>query len=473
MLSYISFPPVKKGEYMRTALKITNYYDNCEINEIATLFGNLYKNSEGFVKIMSGHNRKGYFYDPKILSDSTKLSAILESRRFGLDNAYASISTFKTMQKATLDNILTVNALAVDADFTTYPGQQEISTDEARKALEMAILNGFPEPSYIEYSRNMRLVYILDHPYIIPKNKKKAESCRSFLKRVTKCLCDNLNSYTEIINFHAEPQKLTSFIRIPYSVNKRSYGYYDYDRELYVIDSINRFLVQTNINESIFKWDIQKLSETVLPPLFDGYEDWKQKQKGKAKKVIPIRLVGVCERRLKELETLQDRGYGVGYREKMCYFYWITARQSGMTENEAVESVKNFNMRFPYPLQEHRLLTDCKPSDYIDTNGYKHDGWERKFKDTTIRAELGLGTDEPDLFRGEGMSNSDKCKAYKDRKRMEKEKAGETKQQQIAKQVEQVALLRSEGKTWQEVADILDISLRTAKNYGKRLKTGY
>ena len=431
---------------MGNVLSKKSFYDNHEINDIAELFGDLYQNSRGFVKIMSGNNRRGYFYSPEILKDQIKLEAILESRRFSVDNIYASMATFKTMEKATLDNILTVNALAVDADFTTYPGQQEISTDEARKALEKAILDGFPEPSYIEYSRNMRLVYILDHPYIIPKNKKKAESCRSFLKRVSNCLCDNLNSYTELINFHAEPQRLTSFIRIPYSVNKRSYGHYDYDRELYIIDTINRFLVQTNINGSIFKWDIQKLSETVLPPLFDGYEDWKQRQKEKSKKIVTIRPVSVCERRLTELETLQSRGYGVGYREKMCYFYWVTARQSGMTANEALEAVKCFNMKFLYPLQEHRLLTDCKPSDYIDAHGHKHDGWERKFKDKTIRAVLGLGTAEPDLFGGDGMSNADKCKAYKDRKRIEKENAGKTKQQQIAKQVERVATLNQKAR---------------------------
>ena len=35
-----------------------------------------------------------------------------------------------------------------------------------------------------------------------------------------------------------------------------------------------------------------------------------------------------------------------------------------------------------------------------------------KYKDVTIRLELGLGTAEPELFRGEGMSNSEKCKNY-------------------------------------------------------------
>ena len=455
----------KEEGTMAYAIDKADLYSKNEIQDISYLFSEIYRDSRGYVKIMSGNNRSGYFFNPEVLRDQTKLDAILESRRFSLDNIYASLATYKTMKKATLDHILTVNALAVDADFTIYPGQEDISTDEARKALEMAILNGFPEPSYIEYSRNMRLVYVLDHPYIIPKNKKKAESCRSFLKRVTKCLCDNLNSHTDIINFHAEPQRLTSFIRIPYSVNKRSYGHYDYDRELYVIDTIDRFLVQTNINGSMFKWDIQKLSETVLPPLFDGYEDWKEREKGKSKKIVTIRPVSVCERRLTELETLQSRGYGVGYREKLCYFYWLTARQSGMSETETIEAIKIFNKKFPYPLQEHRLLTDCRPSDYIDTNGHRHEGWERKYKDITIRTELALGTAEPDLFGGEGMSNSEKCKNYYNKKI-----CGETKQQKIEKQVYQVAVLRSEGKTWKEVSEILEIPLRTAKRYGERLK---
>lgn len=455
---------------MEATLYKSNWYDNNKINEISEMFSELYGETKGFIKIMSGNNRKGYFYSSEVLNDTTKLAAILDSRRFSLDNVYVSLASYKTMQHATLDNILAVNAIAVDADFTLYPGQEEIIPENAMQALRLAVLEGFPEPTYVEYSRNMRLVYVLDHPYIIPSDKKKAEGCKSFLKRISKCLCDKLNEHTELINFNAEPQRLTSFMRIPFSVNKRTYGHYDYNRGIYVIDFINRYIV--NAKQFRNKWDIQKLSEMVLPPLFDGYEEWKQRNKRKEEsKVVSIRPQGILVRRLNELEELQRRGYDKGYREKMCYFYWLTARQAGQTEPEAVESVKRFNANFKIPLEEHRLLTDCKLSKYIDgRTGRRCEGWERHFKDSTIREHLGLGAAEPDLFGGKGMSNSDKCKRYYTKKQIEKEAARNTKKQQIEDKLILVDILRKEGKTWQEVADALGVSLRTAKNYGERLK---
>lgn len=455
---------------MEATLHKTNRYNNNKINEISEIFSELYGETKGFIKVMSGNNRKGYFYSQEVLRDKEKLEAVLNSRRFSLNNVYASIASYKTMQHATLDNILAVNALAVDADFTLYPGQERISPEDAIKAINLAVLEGFPEPTYIEYSRNMRLVYVLDHPYIIPSDRRKAEECRTFLKRVTKCLCDRLNEHTEQIHFNAEPQRLTSFIRIPFSVNKRTQGHYDYKRKLYIIDSTDKYTV--NIKLFGYKWDIQKLSEMVLPPLFDGYEKWKQKNKSKEPlKVVHIRPQGILTRRLKELEELQRRGYDKGYREKMCYFYWLTAIQAGQTEAEAIQSVKEFNSNFKIPLEEHRLLTDCKLSKYIDgRSGRQCEGWERRFKDSTIREQLGLGTAEPDLFGGKGMSNSDKCKRYYAKKQIENKIAGNTKKQQIENKLILVENLRKEGKTWQEVADALGVSLRTAKNYGERLK---
>lgn len=433
------------------------------VMKTAELFTNLYDESRGFVKIMSGNNRKGYFYDPKVLKNPEKLNAILESRRFNVYNLYASLSTYKTMQCATMDNLLAVNALAVDADFTLYPGQEEVTVESAMRALEVAIIDGFPEPTYVEYSRNMRLIYIFDSPYIISSDKKKTESSKLFLKRVIKCLSDKLNEYTEIINFKAEPQRLTSFIRVPFSYNRRTFGHYDCDEKKFVIDKENLYPV--NFDWRGIFWDIDKLADTVLPPLFDGYTKWKQKDK-KTSKDVYMKPHGVMDRRLRELEELQRRGYDKGYREKMCYFYWLTAMQAGQTESEAAESVKKFNANFKIPLEEHRLLTDCKLSKYIDNRTKKQcEGWERHFRDQTIREQLGLGTTEKDLFRGEGMSANERSKKYYNKKI-----GGNTKQKQIKEQMQQAQKLRKDGMTWKEVASAMGISERTAKRLGERIK---
>ena len=41
--------------------------------EIHNIFQMLYKNSNGFVKIMSQGNRKGYFYNTEVLCNAEKL----------------------------------------------------------------------------------------------------------------------------------------------------------------------------------------------------------------------------------------------------------------------------------------------------------------------------------------------------------------------------------------------------------------
>lgn len=445
-------------------------YINSEITEIAETFSKLYEGAGGFIKIMSGNNRRGYFYSKEVLCDEIKLEAILESRRFSIDNVYASMATYKTMKEATMGNILTVNALAIDADFTLQNGQENITTEEAINALHLAVLDGFPEPTYIEFSRNLRLVYIFEKPYIIPQNREKAEACRTFLKRVAICLSEELNRHSEVIYFNATPQRLTSFIRIPHSVNKRTYGHYDYDRKVFVIDVVNRY--EVDIKQFGDKWDIEKLSELVLPPLFSGYKEWKQKNRQKKQnKVTYIKPQGIAEKRLTELEELQRRGYDVGYREKLCYFYWVTVRQAGKTEEEATEAVKAYNSQFKIPLEEHRLLTDCKLSKYIDgRSGKQCEGWERHFKDSTIREQLGLGVAEADLFGGKGMTEAERARNYRKRKRAEAEIAGNTKQKQIEQHVEEVKRMREAGMKWKEIADSLGVSERTARKYGERLK---
>ena len=78
---------------------------------------------------------------------------------------------------------------------------------------------------------------------------------------------------------------------------------------------------------------------------------------------------------------------------------------------------------------------------------------------------LGLGTAESDLFGGSGMSKSDKNKKY-----YHKKINGQTKSAQIDKNLETVKTLRQSGLKWKEVAEILGVSLATAKRYGERIK---
>lgn len=455
------------------------YFTAYKTKEIADLFKNLYGESRGYIKLMSGKNHKGYFYNLEALTNENKLKNILNSRRFNLDNLYASLGTFRTMKNARQENLLTINSIALDVDYTLVKGQEDLKIETALNALGNAVLDGFPMPTYIEHSRNMRLVYILDKPFIIPQNIKKAKSCMTFLKKIVLSLATELNRHNEIISFNATPHKLTSFIRVPYSINKRSYGYYDFKEKRFITTDIEKYYVDIiycryeydlplfDETECVFKWDVQKLSEIVLPELPEWYEVWKNKPKSMKKHTNShiIDKEGFCNKRLHELEELQRRGYDKGYRENLCYFYWITLMQNGLSDDEAKIKVCEFNSRFKVPLKESRMLTECKPAPFLNSNGIKQDGWTRKFKDITIREMLGLGNSEPDLFGGAGMSNAEYCKRY-----YHKKINGQTKAAEIEKNLKLVRELRNRGKKWKEVADIIGVSERTAKYYGKRIK---
>lgn len=432
--------------------------------------------SQEFVKFMAGKNRKGYFYRLETITDPVKLGAILTSRRFSTDNFYMSMSSYRSMSSARAENISRVFALGIDVDYRAVTGQEELEPNEIMKYLDMVYepYGGIPKPTYIEYGRNLRMIYILDEPFNLNiKNTRKRQDCVAFLKRIEQVICERLNGiqknpfYYSLPQFHAEPHKLTSFYRVPYSLNKRyEGGYYDTARKVYVIGEANRWTVDIiRVGDT---WEINKLAR-VLPPKFDGYEDWKKKQhKKKGKKTEQIndhRELAV--RRLTELRTLQDKGWNVGYRERMCYFYWLFSMQAGKSWDEAQADTLEFNSCFETPLKAHTVKTECKPSPYYDRKfQIWRDGWERRFTDQYLQNELQC--EKEGVFTG--MTNAEKCRRYYMKKTAQRALSGQTKEQDINQKMQAVKLYRDFGLSWQEIADSLGVGIATAKRYGKRLK---
>lgn len=456
-------------EWLSPSLELTTY--------ITDLYSHIQEtDSQEFIKLMSGNNRKGYFYRLEAITDPVKLGAILTSRRFSTDNFYMSLASYRSMDNARVENISRVFALGIDVDYRAVKGQEDISPSNMMRYLEYIYepYGGIPKPTYIEYGRNIRMIYILEEPFNLNiKNSRKRQDCLAFLKRIEQVICDRLNNiqknpwYATLPQFHAEPHKLTSFFRVPYSLNKRyEGGYYDTSKRVYVVGEAERWIVDiTKVGNT---WDINKLAK-VLPPKFDGYDDWKQKQKKKkGKKTEQISdHRELSARRLSELCTLQSKGWDVGYRERMCYFYWIFSMQAGRTWDEAQQDTLLFNRGFHTPLKEHTVKTECKPSTYYDRR-YQiwRDGWERRFTDAYLRTELQC--ENEGVFQG--MTNAEKCRRYYQKKTAQRALAGQTKEQEIHQKVQAVKLYRDFGMSWQEIADTLGVGIATAKRYGQRIK---
>lgn len=450
--------------------------------ELTTYINDLYgqdiqeTESQEFIKLMTGKNRKGFFYRLEAITDPDKLGAILTSRRFGTDNFYMSMSSYRSMSNARAENISRVYALGVDVDYRAITGQEELEPSTMIKYLNLIYepFGGVPKPTYIEHGHNLRMIYILEEPFNLNiKSSRKRQDCMEFLKRIEQVICDRLNNiqknpfYYSLPQFNAEPHKLTSFFRVPYSLNtKYEGGYYDTSRKVYVVGEANRWTV--DIMKVGDTWDINKLAR-VLPPKFNNYDEWKkQKLKKEATKVERISdHRELSARRLTDLSTLQAKGWDIGHRERMCYFFWLFSMQSGRSWNEALEDTLKFNCGFKIPLREHTVKTECKPSPYYDRKfQIWRDGWERRFTDKYLQIELQC--EGEGVFTG--MNNAEKCRRYYMRKTAQRALAGQTKEQDINQKVQAVKLYRDFGMSWQEVADALGVGIATAKRYGKRLK---
>lgn len=453
------------------ALKLLGQKDS----EALEVMKYIFEGCKGFVKIMSPNNRAGWFYSAEALCDPEKLPSILTSEKFEVSNLMFSMSTYKRMGKATQDQLLEVCALAVDVDYRAIEGQEDIEPEEVMRELQLLFWEGYPEPSYIEFGRCLRLVYVLDQPYRIVKDPTKNKRSKNFLKRIMQVLCDKLNA-EKGFKYNAEPHKLTSFFRVPNSLNRKYIMRWNNLKDEIEVEKVELYEVKTT--EKLHKWDVNKLAEMVLPEAPVWLEEWQEKQAKKAKqkkKKAPKKVVRVYSgefftKRLQELEELQSRGYDEYYRERLCYLYWLTCLQSEMASDEAEEAVKHFNQNFKKPLRSNELRQAEPKSSFIDQTGCRREGWERKFTDRGIRTFLEIGDKEPDILRGEGMTTIERSKAYRERKKAEKALNGQTKQAQLAMRREAVEAYRLAGKSWQEIADILGVGLRTAKRYGEKMR---
>ena len=335
-------------------------------NEEHSYINSLYNNTNGFVKIMCGHNRKGIFTQAPALCNEKK-DIYFNSKHLDLQNTMMSMSTYISKGSACEKNINTVCCLAVDVDYTfvNKNGQKAepllIWEMLKRELIEYEIT--IPMPTYIEYGHRLRLVYLLKSPVCLRiKDSNKRKSTITWLKRIMTIIAENINSLNPAYN--AEIQNLTKFVRVPGSYNIK------YDQEYCKAD--NRYYFKCNgkyiisvkeiPNGKIL--DIKELSDFVLPILPTWYHSYKNKKEYKP--LISIKnknhnLANMLQNRLAFLECLQDKGWNIGYREIMCFLYYNFSLQLGLSNEEAKRNTCMFNARFKNPLNEKKMLSHATP----------------------------------------------------------------------------------------------------------------
>lgn len=421
----------------------------------------LYGRAGGFCKV--GLYGKHILYPTEVMRNPDKMASSIGSRRYKRSNTVISVATYQNDKDGTQKNLLTINALCIDIDYCTSC-DRDIRNMECDKAVsrffcDILLDEIIPMPTYIEYGRNFRLVYVLDNPYIIPQSDTKRKDVLTFLRRVIQVISEKIQS---VEDWGVDKRyKVTPYVRIPESLNIK----WDFSQTNPIPVSIDEVRIWNSM-PYVHLWDIEKLADTVLPELPSWYDDYKSKEKKKHKQehtVIRFNpFDSLFQKRMEDLETLQSIGWDKGFRETMVYLYRLTAVQSGLSESDALDKAIAFNNGFRTPLKESEVKVKCKPSNY-----------QYKYKNSTIREMLNLGKDVyPHLFAGDGLSRHDRYERDKDAIKTRKiEKGFVSKSEKLEITYKQIIKLHEQGMKQKDIANELGIPLRTIKRYYSTLRT--
>lgn len=417
----------------------------------------LYGRAGGYAKV--GLYGKHSFYYTDVLRDPNKFAAIIGSRRYNRSNTVVSVCTYRTDNDGAQRNLLTINAVCIDIDFKAS-NDPSIATMEATDAVSkfyghFILSEIIPHPTYVEYGRNFRLVYVLKSPFIVPKKEKVRKNILSLFKRIITVISETIQSHAD---WGVDKKyNVAPYVRIPGSQNVK---WENFDPANPCPSSVDEVRIAEYCS-SMYLWDIQELIEIVLPEKPEWYDEWKQKQKKKGKTKSKVRtksLSELCRKRMDDLATLQKLGWDEGHREFMVFLYRLSAVQSGMSPDEALEAAQQFNSHFKKPLHPHTVSVQCKPPH----NGYK-------YKNVTIRNELGLGkNDYPHLFEGDGKSRHDRYEETK-----QKQIAAGTlipKQQRLEQTYTQIISMQKAGASRKEIEKTLNIPTSTMTRHLKEIR---
>lgn len=397
---------------------------------------------------------------------------------FGRNDLYLSFNTFRNKKKVRANHNQLFNAYSfcIDVDYKRGKDKNTPIT-EAIAAIKELFGRDFgsviPMPSYIEYSNQFRLIYLL-RGHVSGEKQFKA------LELVAKRMVDSINQYPDF-DFCAETQGLHSFIRIPGSINTKNWDRptfkgYVWDEELsdwvasfdgcgdvvrvekvethYPVELVTRLTLSEYMEEVLGVWEQPS-----------WYRKWKEKPK---KATIISDLVVLNQSRMNDIVTIQkakiaENGAN-GFRDKLCFAYFIHAKNYYSDENKAVQAVRDFNTHFPAPLKETELRSA------ISSARHKH----YTMKNVTLLHFLDVSEAQAkewklSIAKGVSGKNKDYCKAYREKKRANMHRAGKTKEQQIKKAKNIIVKLRKRKKTNKQICSSLKITPKTLERYISQL----
>ena len=342
------------------------------------------------------------------------------------------------------ENIFNKYAWGIDIDYKKATEKGSImDTLDPRSMFDLivdTVGEAIPMPNYIEYSHQLRLIYILDQPVFasIPSGKPMMKA----IKKIEKHFCDIINNE---LHCGCEPQK--EFIRIPGSVNSK-------DGSIVHVDKISdvRYTVQELLTEympalPVFK---KKEKKTELTP-----EELKQKRQHAHNNILLA-----MENRIHDFEIMRKFE---GIQRELLLFAYISSWQKlhyDATYAQFQEALYTFNAGFEDPLEKKEIDSKFK------SNYHKI----YKFTNATLMDTFNL-TDE--ICKQEGLIlRRDANKARDQRRRQKLIVAGKTRAQMTEKRTEQVRKWYLMGFSAEQIAKELKFTIDTVRGAIARIRGG-
>ena len=276
-----------------------------------------------------------------------------------------------------------------------------------------------PTPNYIEYSNQLRMIYTLQEPIrIYQKKNNMLHTVEILLKRLS-------NALNEEVNCHCEPQKVSSYFRMPGSINSKGRRYEVHVKKI-----------------SSVKWTIQEIMNEFLPDVPEWYTNWVNKNKN-TKKVQLHNSYVLWKNRLDVLEGIVSNP-NIN-RENTCFIYaqallWLN---DSISYEDLMDKVYDYNDRLINPLPRKELRSKLNSLKISNPH---------KFKNSTIAEFIGVDLDIP--------ASTAKAEARQRAKEKTAEKRSIVKNELIR--------LINEGKTNQEISTTLHMSVRQIQRLKKK-----
>ena len=323
-----------------------------------------------------------------IVNDREQFEEILKESRN--DNLFITPNTFNSSGHK-MNSLMSINAITIDLDYKKKKEYKDYEPEAIIKILEDKyffgnvneialcdidmLSNKVPKPNFIEYSNQIRLIYLVDK---IKLSKKGRRKMLKFVKAI------KLKMEKRLKDFGADSTpNLNSFIRVPFSYNvKKLYKTnvtFENEREIYtkVLEGEDRYKVFVK-EYSRQRYDIQNIAD-----LFNSREQVEQYftlKNNKQRKVCKIKnakekktfvLSSFNLERLKDIEKLQllkNEGLVEIHRESLCFAYMVHLKLYGYKYDEIISRMEYFISKFNDTSNARTLISKCKN---VMKNNYK------------------------------------------------------------------------------------------------------